>query len=70
VPNDAVFTDTTYSNATTSTHRLMSAADKTKLDGIEEIDPYETINTPAPLIHLTDAAEAPVKELEIEINPV
>jgi hypothetical protein len=48
----------------------MSAADKIKLDGIEEIDPYETINTPAPLIHLTDAAEAPVKKLEIEINPI
>ena len=29
-------TDTTYSNATTSTAGLMSGADKTKLDGIEE----------------------------------
>ena len=35
VPNDAVFTDTTYSNATTSAAGLMSAADKTKLDNID-----------------------------------
>ena len=36
VPSDAVFTDTTYSEATTSENGLMSAADKAKLDGIEE----------------------------------
>lgn len=58
------------SNATTSAAGLMSTTDKIKLDSIEEIDPYETINTPAPLIHLTDAAEAPIKEMEIEINLV
>jgi len=34
VPSGAVFTDTTYSAATTSTAGLMSAADKTKLDGV------------------------------------
>ena len=34
VPSDAVFTDTTYSVATTSTDGLMSSTDKTKLDGI------------------------------------
>lgn len=34
VPSDAVFTDTTYDDVTTSTHGLMTAADKTKLDGI------------------------------------
>lgn len=34
VPADAKFTDTTYSNATASTAGLMSAADKSKLDGI------------------------------------
>lgn len=34
VPSDAVFTDTTYSNATTSAAGLMSASDKTKLNGI------------------------------------
>lgn len=34
VPSNAVFTDTTYSAATTTTTGLMSAADKTKLDGI------------------------------------
>ena len=34
VPANAKFTDTTYSDATTSTHGLMSVADKKKLDGI------------------------------------
>lgn len=34
VPADAVFTDTTYEDATQSVHGLMSASDKTKLDGI------------------------------------
>jgi hypothetical protein len=34
VPSDAKFTDTTYSNATSSAAGLMSAADKVKLDGI------------------------------------
>lgn len=34
VPSNAKFTDTTYSNATTSAAGLMSSADKTKLDGI------------------------------------
>lgn len=34
VPADAKFTDTTYSDATTSAHGLMTAADKTKLNGI------------------------------------
>lgn len=34
VPANAKFTDTTYSNATTSKAGLMSADDKTKLDGI------------------------------------
>ena len=34
VPSDAVFTDTTYDDVTTSTRGLMTAADKTKLDGI------------------------------------
>lgn len=34
VPADAVFTDTTYDAATTSAAGLMSASDKTKLDGI------------------------------------
>ena len=34
VPVNAVFTDTTYSDATTSAHGLMSAGDKSKLNGI------------------------------------
>ena len=35
VPSNAVFTDTTYDDATQSAAGLMSAADKTKLDGID-----------------------------------
>lgn len=34
VPSDAKFTDTTYQNATTSAGGLMSASDKSKLNGI------------------------------------
>ena len=36
VPSDAKFTDTTYSAATTSAAGLMSAADKTKLNGLDD----------------------------------
>ena len=36
VPENAVFTDTTYSDATQTEDGLMSAADKVKLDGVEE----------------------------------
>lgn len=35
VPANAKFTDTTYDNASTSTSGLMSAADKSKLDGMD-----------------------------------
>ena len=35
VPENAKFTDTTYSNATTSVSGLMSNTDKSKLDGVE-----------------------------------
>lgn len=35
VPANAKFTDTTYNDATQSTHGLMTAADKKKLDGID-----------------------------------
>lgn len=44
-------TDTTYNNATASTAGLMSAADKTKLDGIEtgaEVNPTYTVVTGKP----------------------
>lgn len=34
IGSDPKFTDTTYSDATTSTHGLMSSSDKSKLDGI------------------------------------
>ncbi len=36
IPNDAKFTDTTYNDATQSAHGLMTAADKKKLDGVDE----------------------------------
>lgn len=36
VPENALFTDTVYENATQSSDGLQSAADKTKLDGVEE----------------------------------
>lgn len=38
VPSDAVFTDTTYEEATTSTSGLLSASDKSKLDQITVSD--------------------------------
>lgn len=45
VPSNAVFTDTTYSVATTSANGLMSASDKSKLDGmvlatVSEVETY------------------------------
>lgn len=55
VPSDAVFTDTTYSVATTSGDGLMSATDKAKLDGIEEganktlVDNIPFQNSPNPI---------------------
>ena len=44
VPANAKFTDTTYTNATTSTAGLMSAADKVKVDGMPSI----TVSAEAP----------------------
>lgn len=46
VPADAVFTDTTYSDATSSAHGLMTAAMVTKLAGIDtgaEVNVIETV---------------------------
>lgn len=40
VPEDAVFTDTTYGNATASSPGLMSAADYTKLAGFSSASDY------------------------------
>lgn len=40
VPEDAVFTDTTYENATASSPGLMSAADYTKLAGFSSASDY------------------------------
>lgn len=44
VPANAKFTDTTYTNATTSTAGLMSATDKVKVDGMPSI----TVSAEAP----------------------
>ena len=44
VPADAKFTDTTYSVATSSTDGLMSAADKSKLDGIGAGSNVKSVN--------------------------
>ena len=43
VPADAVFTDTTYTEATTSTDGLMSSEDKSKLDGVSADSEENTI---------------------------
>lgn len=49
VPADAVFTDTTYSNATQSKAGLMSATDKAKLDGVssdaDKVEWQQKVNT-------------------------
>lgn len=44
VPAGAKFTDTTYSNATTSVAGLMSPTDKAKLDGIEAGSNVKSVN--------------------------
>ena len=45
VPTDAVFTDTTYSDATQIEHGLMSVDDKKKLDGLKKYTPDGTTIT-------------------------
>lgn len=49
VPADAVFTDTTYTNATQSKAGLMSATDKAKLDGVssdaDKVEWQQKVNT-------------------------
>lgn len=50
-------TNTTYSDATTSTHGLMSTADKTKLNGIEagaQVNPGEATTSAAGLMSAAD----------------
>lgn len=57
VPADAVFTDTTYSNATQSQAGLMSALDKTKLDGVSEnadkVEWQQNVNTGVNIANVT-----------------
>lgn len=43
VPANAKFTDTTYGDATQSTHGLMTAADKKKLDGLSHAESISSI---------------------------
>lgn len=58
--NDNVIsaTDTTYSDATTSTHGLMTAADKTKLDGIATGATNVTVDNTLTSTSTTDALSA------------
>lgn len=56
-------------NATSETAGLMSAEDKQKLDGIEEIDIYQEIESDSNSVNFSDGAEAPLKELVIDIEP-
>lgn len=72
VPSDAKFTDTTYSEATTSAAGLMSAADKTKLDGTFGANAITDFNmssgtTTASEIN-TNGIKCATDELEIEFN--
>lgn len=60
VPSDAVFTDTTYSEATTAAAGLMSATDKSKLNGIASganayTHPSYTARTGVPTANQTPA---------------
>ena len=50
VPANAKFTDTTYNDATQSTHGLMTAADKKKLDGLDA-SRFMNLNNSAIVIH-------------------
>lgn len=50
VPANAKFTDTTYNDATQSTHGLMTAADKKKLDGLGASS-FMNLNNSAIVIH-------------------
>lgn len=43
VPANAKFTDTTYNDATQSTHGLMTAADKKKLDGLSHAESISSL---------------------------
>ena len=61
VPADAVFTDTTYEDATTAVAGLMSTADKAKLDGIESGAQVNTITG------VKGAAEATYRTGEVSI---
>ena len=45
VPQDAKFTDTTYTLVTDSVNGLMSSSDKTKLDAFENADQYAKVST-------------------------
>lgn len=56
-------------NATSETAGLMSAEDKQKLDGIEEIEIYQEIESNSNSVSFSDGAEAPLEELVIDIEP-
>lgn len=57
VPADAIFTDTTYTNATQSKAGLMSATDKAKLDGVsndaDKVEWQQNVNTGVNIANVT-----------------
>lgn len=63
VPADAEFTDTTYSAATQSAAGLMSAADKTKLDGVETGANKTTVDS-----SLSSSSTNPVQNKVVKSN--
>ena len=73
VPSDAKFTDTTYTEATTSKDGLMSAADKIKVDSISTT--YETKADAATKLsevkqYTDDAKEASIQHTDDMINAI
>ena len=72
VPSDAKFTDTTYSNATTSAAGLMSSTDKTKLNGIEtgaQVNPGNATTSAAGLMSADDKTKLEGIEAGAQVNP-
>ena len=76
VPKDAKYTDTTYVEATTSTAGLMSASDKTTIDGLgtmasKDADDYDlrAYGHKANYVTCSTAAATTTKQLDITDRP-
>ncbi|MDV3426960.1 MAG: hypothetical protein LIR50_07205 [Bacillota bacterium] len=72
VPVNAVFTDTTYGNATQTTAGLMSSSDKTKLDNLSKLNQGENISIQAEveLGGNTEQDGTPTPSSPVDINVV